>query len=155
MHIVGDNEGGGLSDRLFSFFFLAGDWWEFKSPTYQLSSTAHKRQLRLRPLKLDRGLCCLSWKIATFSCRAGGPSEMAQWKIEMFHRGKMNRCIIIQMQSYATQSLDVKCGKASLRVARKLRSAFGGGKKQTSLRGVAPQQKHSNWIIVTFWIHKG
>lgn len=97
-------------------FFFGGDWWEFKSPTYQLSSAAHKRRVRPRPLKPDRGLCCSSRKIAAFSRRAGASME-----IKMFHGGKMNRCIIIQMQSYATQSLGVKCANASLRAGPRVK----------------------------------
>lgn len=51
-------------------------------------------------------------------------------EIEMFHGGKMNRCIIIQMQSYATQSLGVKCANASLCAAHELRNTAGGGKNK-------------------------
>lgn len=45
----------------------------------------------------------------------------------------MNRCIIIQMQSYATQSLGVKCANAPLRAAHKLRSTSGGGNNKHPL----------------------
>lgn len=96
------------------FFLGGGEWWKFKSPTYQLSSAAHKRQLRPRPLTLDRGLLLLIQE----NCSFQPPGRRSIWdgpmEIEMFHGGKMNRCIIIQMHSHATQSLGVKCANASL-----------------------------------------
>lgn len=72
-------------------------------------------------------------------------------EIKMFREGKMNRRIIIQMQSYATQSLGVKCANASLRAGPPVETRSGNDKHPlVAWRGVATKTFQQNTIIVVF-----